>query len=125
MKTEIISIPTSSMRNNYVGDYQHFGDLLEITVIELSDWRHEFLIALHELIEEAVTRHRGIKEPDIAAFDKAHLDSDDPGMLPDAPYHQEHVLATAIEMLVARELGVDWDEYGRACAKAAEPEQPR
>lgn len=52
-------------------------------------------------------------------FDLAHLDSDDPGMLPDAPYHKEHILATAIEMLVAQALDIDWDEYEKACQDAA------
>ena len=116
MDTHILSIPYKAMRYASYGDYQKLADdSVEITVVALPDWRHEFLIALHEFIEEAVTRHRGIKEPDILAFDLAHLDSDDPGMIPSAPYHQEHVLATAVEMLVARELGVDWTEYGKAC----------
>ena len=119
MDTHIKSIPYSAMRYASYGDYQHFADdSVEIITIQLPDWRYEFLIALHEFIEEAVTRHRGIKEPDILAFDLAHLDSDDPGMLPDAPYHQEHVLATAVEMLVARELDVDWDTYAKVCEEA-------
>ena len=120
MNTNILSVPYKSMRYATYGDYLHLADgSVEITVIELADWRMEFLIALHEFIEEAVTRHRGIKEPDILAFDLAHPDSDDPGMIPTAPYHKEHLLALTVEMLVARELDVDWDEYDRACREAA------
>ena len=55
---------------------------------------------------------RSIPEPDIKAFDEAHPD-DDPGSLPEAPYHKEHVFAEAVEKWVATELGVDWDDYGR------------
>ena len=120
MNTHILSVPYKRMRYATYGDYLHLADdSVEITVIELADWRHEFLIALHEFIEEAVTRHRGIKEPDTLAFDLAHLDSDDPGMIPDAPYHREHLLALTVEMLVARELDVDWDEYDKACKEAS------
>ena len=43
-----------------------------------------------------MNRHRGIAEPDILAFDVANPDLDDPGMSPEAPYHREHVKATAI-----------------------------
>lgn len=116
MRIEIKSVPHAQHRYPTLGDYWRSADgMLYIRVSQLPDWRYEFLIALHELIEEAVTRHRGIAEPDIKAFDEAHLDLDDPGMSPEAPYHREHVLATAIEMLVAQELGVDWMAYSKAC----------
>jgi len=128
MNTLIHSIPHKYQRYNTLGDYQKVdyadgagtlqGAGVLITVSQLGDWRYEFLIALHEFIEEALTRHRGIAEPDIMAFDLAHPDADDPGMLPEAPYHREHVTATAIEMLIAQELGVDWTAYGKACGEA-------
>lgn len=107
------------MRYDSLGDY--WADkhgFVHIRVVHLPDWRYEFLIAVHELVEEALTRHRGIAEPDIMAFDLAHPDLDDPGMDPAAPYHREHVTATAIEMLLAQELGVDWTAYGKACEEA-------
>ena len=37
--------------------------------------------------------------------------SDDPGFDSDAPYRKEHHFATAIEMLLAKELDVDWRAY--------------
>lgn len=121
MKIEIESIPQSKQRYATLGDYWRAADgALYIKVQEFADWRYEFLIALHELVEEALTHQRGIQEPDIMAFDTAHLDSDDPGMLPDAPYHKEHVYATGVEMAMAAMLGVDWAEYETACLAAAE-----
>lgn len=119
MKTEIESIPQTRMRFSSLGDYWRAADgHVYIRVQELPDWRHEFLIALHEFVEEAVTRHRGILEPDILAFDKAHPELDDPGMDPAAPYHREHLLATGIEMTLASELEVDWTAYEEACLQA-------
>ena len=88
MNVTIFSIPYGRMRYQSLGDYEWIGpsgEHLEVTVAQLPDWRHEFLIAVHELIEEALTRHRGIPEPAILAFDLAHLDSDDPGNLGDCP----------------------------------------
>lgn len=121
MRVEIKSIPQREMRYPSLGDYFRSADgALHIKVQEFSDWRYEFLIALHELIEEALTRQRGIAELNIMAFDVEHLDSDDPGMLPDAPYHAEHVYATGVEMAMAAMLGVDWAEYERACLTACE-----
>lgn len=121
MKVEIESIPQSKMRYPSLGDYWRSADgALYIKVQEFSDWRYEFLIAIHELIEEALTRQRGIAEPAIMAFDMEHLDSDDPGMLPEAPYHKEHVFATGIEMAMAAMLGVDWAEYEKACLTGCE-----
>ncbi len=116
MNTHIVSIPHHEQRYDTLGDYWTARDgATYIMVSALPDWRHEFLIGLHEMIEEALTRHRGIAEPDIMAFDTAHPDLEDPGMSPEAPYHREHVTATAIEMLVAQELGVDWKAYDKAC----------
>ncbi len=120
MNTHIISIPPGEQRYPTLGDYWTNKDgATHIVVSAMKDWRHEFLIGLHELVEEALTRHRGIPEPDIMAYDEAHPQSADPGMGPDAPYHREHVAATAIEMLVADMLGVKWSEYEKACEEMA------
>lgn len=72
-----------------------------------------FLVAVHEMVEAWICERRGIKEPDIKAFDEANPDSDDPGTMPEAPYHKEHIFAECLERLVARELGVNWEEYDR------------
>ena len=61
-------------------------------------------ILLHEFIEFMLCKRRGIHEPDILAFDLAHLKVEDPGMMQDAPYHKEHVFADAIDRLMSLEL---------------------
>lgn len=119
MKITIQTQPAHLMRYDTLGDYFFTADGdLYIFVTDLADKRHAQLIALHELVEALVTQHRGILEPDILAFDKAHLHLADPGMDPAAPYHKEHVLATGMEMILASELDVDWTAYEEACTQA-------
>ena len=115
MNTLIRCQPQNLMRDkNAVGDYWEENHILHIRVARMPDWRYEFLIAVHEFIEEALTRHRGILEPTILAFDLKYPFMQDPGMCPEAPYHREHITATAIEMLLAQELQVDWTDYETA-----------
>lgn len=94
----------------------------KIVISELEDKNMEFLIAIHELIEKRLTEHRGISEKSITEFDVEfeknkllfeHDMDDSPGDDPSAPYHLEHRFAERIERLVASELDVDWEEYGK------------
>lgn len=119
----IDTIPHAEHRYPTVGDYWRvknsaFGlERLEVRVSALGNEDYEFLVAIHELIEEHLTRKRGISEASITAFDVAFeavrtTDSiDEPGDHPDAPYRYEHFFATSIERLIAAELGVDWMAY--------------
>ena len=72
---------------------------------------YEFLVGIHEEIEEYLCRIHGIKEEDITAWDLAHIDHPDPGSIPSAPYHHEHMLATTVERMLCREMGYTWDAY--------------
>lgn len=112
MNISIKSIPHNEQRYPTVGDYwETDSGKIGIVVSKMSDERYEFLVALHELIEMALCKKYGVTFESIDTFDKANLDSDDPGSLPDAPYRKYHEMATAIEMIVAQSLGVDWVEY--------------
>jgi len=102
---------------NYA-DTQTGGRL--ITVSGMANEDYEFLVALHELIESQLCKKRGITNEDINAFDiqfekereeGKHKDDEEPGFDPKAPYVREHTLATRIEKMVAKELGVDWTAY--------------
>lgn len=118
----IKSIPQSEHRYPTVGDYWRDKDgTLQIRVSEMGNKEYESLVVLHELIEIILTEHKGIKEPDIMAFDVQfekereeglHSEDDEPGEDPRAPYRKEHVLAEALERVVANELGVVWNDYG-------------
>ena len=84
--------------------------------------KYELLVAIHELIEQALCEDRGISNEEITAFDKRfeaeralglHTLDAEPGFDPYAPYMKEHAFATKVERMLARELDVDWDEYDR------------
>lgn len=124
LNIEIKTIPHAEQRcKGNPGDYwlENGGRELQVRISELSDWRFEFLIAAHELIEYFLCKHKGIDEPHIQAFDEQfynekelgmHADIDEAGNSPDAPYHWQHVIATVLEKGLSHLLGVDWEAYG-------------
>jgi len=107
--------PYAKMRNNYVGDYLYHpgADLFRFMIADMpSDY--QALVFLHEFIEAYVCWKEGIKEEDIAAFDKAFEESGkdgEPGDQKDAPYYKQHQIATVFEMIFAEKLGVRWEDY--------------
>lgn len=118
----IRSIVIPSICQNYptAGDYENAGSekypFWKIKIAQMPDWRHEALLLIHELTEMLLTAHDGIDWKDITEWDTlgAGKDSDDPGALPDAPYHRQHMKAEQIEKQLAEWLGVDWAEYNTA-----------
>ncbi len=124
MKISIKTIPHKRQRYETSGDYwiTKRGDM-EIRVSEMKDWKEEALIAIHEIIELLLVKERGINIQEIEAFDIAfekrrkEADRGEPGDHKDAPYRKEHKFATKIERLLARELGVDWEDYAGEAVK--------
>lgn len=113
MRIVIETLPAEAMRYATAGDYFWESDgTLRIQVIDLPFPNMSFLIAIHELVEAKLTEIRKIPEPVIRAFDEAHPDHPDPGHHPDAPYRDEHIFAELVEQIIAREMGVDWQQYG-------------
>lgn len=121
LRMHIETIPHESQRYPTVGDYWLDPEGVEqIRVSEMMDWRYEVLVAVHEIVEMALTRQRGIDEERITEFDikfeqnKAQgIVSGEAGDNVNAPYRREHFFATNVERLFAAELGVDWFEYDR------------
>ena len=119
MKTIIDTIPHSKQRYETPGDYWEEGGVQQIVVSELGDEKMDFLVKLHEFIEQNLCRFRGIKETDIKLFDEEFElnrkkgNTDEPGFDSKSPYVREHTIATGIEFLVAAELGVDIKEYDK------------
>jgi len=118
MKTTIES--KDKMRYPTAGDYYLDFLITRIEVFDQGNEDHNFLIALHELVEEYLTRKRGISEEDITAFDlqyEKNRDPEDtdsePGDDLAAPYYREHRFAMIMEQLMAHELGVDWNSYDK------------
>jgi hypothetical protein len=118
MNINIQCIPHHSQRYPTVGDYWQQDGVDQIRVSELPDWRYEALVAVHEMVEMVLTKHRSISEEKISDFDVA-FEQDremgrvlgEPGDDPRAPYRREHFFATNLERLLAAELDVDWRAY--------------
>lgn len=118
MRYIIDTIPHANQRYPTVGDY--WTDLDGTKHIVVSDMQNDdyaFLIMLHELIEQKLCEYRGISEEDITQFDEAFEEMreegnvDEPGDALEAPYYNEHNLATGIERIVCAELGIPWKIY--------------
>lgn len=109
-KIECKSISHKKQRYDTLGDYFNNGTV-QFRISKLKKPEYELAILLHEILEWFLITQKGIKIKDIDSFDKAHLDSDDPGMLKEAPYHIEHKKATKLEKLAISLLGCDWKMY--------------
>jgi hypothetical protein len=126
LNISIKTIPHKKQRYDTLGDYWQDGKVFKMRVSKLKDWRWEFLIAIHELVESHITRHRGIKEKDISEFDLMMLKKPeskyylDPGCDPKAPYHKEHMFGIRIEKLLAKELDVNFKEYDSSIMQIGE-----
>ena len=121
LRMNIETVPHDKQRYETCGDYwEDESGVEQIRVSEMVDWRYEVLVALHEIVEMALTRQRRIDEHAITEFDIKFEESKARGLLageagdnPNAPYRKEHFFATNLERLFAAELEVDWQEYER------------
>jgi hypothetical protein len=121
LRLQIETVPHEKQRYPTVGDYWlDESGVEQIRVSEMIDWRYEVLVAVHELVEMALTRHRGINEEAITEFDIKFEQDKEKGLVAgeagdnvNAPYRKEHFFATNLERLLAGELDVNWPEYDR------------
>lgn len=117
---EVIS--HTEQRYDTLGDYWEDPDgTWQFRVSDMGDWRYNFSVLLHEFIEYALLKHKGVSEQAVLDFDLAvPRDSpyaNDPGFDPEAPYHAEHVYADAMERLIAPHLGMSFMDPWKAAAK--------
>jgi hypothetical protein len=124
LKITLRSIPHKEQRYKTVGDwFESEAHEVEIRSSQLSDWRREFLILVHELVEWGLCKTDGILQEAVDEFDKKHEDEQQEielGDLKDAPYRKQHGLATSVERMLAAEMGVVWSEYEEELAKLME-----
>lgn len=114
MNIKIEFIPSAEQRYDTWGDwfYDEAGNLVikvSNDIPELPTPEHQFLVALHELVEVKLCEKRGITQKQVDDFDMspAALECEgEPGDLPDAPYRKEHRFAMIVEHLMAHELGL-------------------
>ena len=97
-----------------VGDYWETDTTIEFRITEFANPAYSHAILMHELHEKFRNNQLGILDRDVDQFDIDNADADDPGMLPDAPYHTPHCEADAIERAVILYCGEDWAKYGSA-----------
>ena len=99
------TIPHDQQLYDTVGDWRfepQTGTLV-VLVSDFGDWRASMAVALHEQTEAMLCILRGVTEESVSNWDLEHLDSDDPGNIPEAPYHMEHRTAMHVEYIFAIE----------------------
>lgn len=118
MKIVIETIPHSEQRYETVGDYyQGKRGVYHITVSETGSDICNKMVAVHELVEMIMVEFKGIREQLITEFDKKFEanrkkgNTDEPGFDPDAPYRNEHAIATAVELMMCAHLNIPWKDY--------------
>ena len=121
----VVINPIESIRQRYstAGDYQQFDKVLHVRVTKMKDWRHTFLLALHEFAEAAACKYLGIPFSAVDNWDLEYEknrkagDDSEPGEHEKCPYREAHYMALKIEMLAAVEFGIDWIFYEDALNK--------
>lgn len=138
MKIIIETIPHDQQRYNTCGDWQWVWEGGEETLrIKVSKMKlepgsqspayMEFAIGIHEAVEAMLCRMSGVTEEMVDKFDNAPDVIDrcgklaiEPGDDRDAPYRQQHCLATGIERILCFALGIAWDDYETQLAVMSE-----
>jgi hypothetical protein len=114
----MITIPHDWQDYNTVGNY--FTTSNGTHVIFVSDTGNidfNYLIFLHEMVEQYLCFRKGIKEKTIDKYDMEHIHCDDPGSHDEAPYHEQHQVANDIEAIISTQLKVDWIKYSNTLTK--------
>ncbi len=111
-RVEIEVVPHDAQRYDTAGDWVFKEKALYLKVSAQSDWRHEMLLAVHEMVEAVICKHIGVSDVDVDLWDMVeHADSAEPGEVDGCPYGRAHQIAEIVERLLAVELGVKWSEY--------------
>lgn len=117
MKIIIETIAHNRQRYPTCGDYFYEKEILNVRISKLANWRYEWCVLIHELVEIAIVKHQGISISQIDKFDKdfelcrAMHNTDEPGDDKRSPYKFAHCVATGVERVVAAVLGVCWKSY--------------
>jgi hypothetical protein len=136
MHFEAKAIDPNAIAYSTCGNWEWLpNDYLKVTVPDFGNREDSaFLVALHELVEAWLCKSAGILESDVSKWDIEHPELEEPGDHPEAPYHEQHRVATEVEKLVNSALRRDWDDHEGWVQAAAEevdrshetvPETPR
>jgi hypothetical protein len=121
MEMYVKTIPHSEQRYPTVGDYWwDDNDVLQVRVSDMKNSLYETMVIVHEIIEEALTRYRGLSEDKIMKFDLAYEkkrakglvpENSEPGFAENCPYKNEHTFATSVEIGMCAMAGIDFNKY--------------
>jgi hypothetical protein len=106
-------VPKEEQRYETAGDWQFHptnGDLI-IKVSKMSDWRYEMCVAIHELTEALLCKQNGVTEQQVDNWDFSHPEAGSNFNETGAPYEKEHYSACIPELILGKELGINYDEY--------------
>lgn len=121
MKISIRTIPHNKQHYETCGDYWiDEQGRTKIVVSDMDNEDYEFLIALHEMVEQHLCKKRGISFDKITEFDKKFDGDGEPGDDKNSPYQNEHNFATGIERLMCAELKIKWQDYEDRISKLYE-----
>ena len=113
------------MRYRSCGDwwFDANGDL-QIRVADLGNPYYEWFIAEHETNEALLCKKANISEEIVSAYDIAFeklrderpelIGDQEPGDMISAPYHDQHSVATRIEVATCTVFGEKWEDYNNA-----------
>lgn len=101
-------------------DYGADKEKIWFEVLDIGVEGYNLLLLVHALVEYLTTQGRGIPLKLIEKFDNDNPDSPEPGDEEDAPYRNEHCLATGIERLLCSYLNIPWRVYEKTLDKALE-----
>ena len=111
----IETIDHSLQRYDTAGDWQVFEDGgWLISVSKIGNWKYEFLVGLHELVECALCVDNGITQETVDYFNMNFKGPGEPGDDRSCPYYYPHQWASVVERFAAVLLGVHWASYEAA-----------
>ena len=113
---EIKFIPQAEQRYDTCGDFFRDDDgVVHFRISQMGDPAYEMAVLIHELAEFIRCEQDGVTIEQVDAWDMGEgKDLDEPGNDPRAPYHAQHVFATAVERAFIEGMGITWDEYDAA-----------
>lgn len=126
MNIYVRCIPQDQHRFTTIGDWWEDGDVLEVRISAELDWRYQFAVLFHELIEFGICKVAGITTVECDAFDALFEREYEFGKWPRSveagfdkrcPYRRGHVWGSRFERLVIFLLGASWSGYIDACDK--------
>ena len=115
MKNFEVVIEDKLQQAGQLDDYFDRGDHVEFRITDLGDPDYNMALIVHAVTEYFDMIQDGVTAQDTVDFDLLHMDDDDPGMLPGAPYHKHHCRSDVLERALIAMKGRDWAEYDQRC----------